>query len=261
MKAREIIDAGIPFRALRWGVHPRFQGIAYHPFRHMGLPGMGGTLDGFEVIENYTNLTNVCDAQTLSSCTFDSMCQDGEWNIQRTFGQKVQLDVDRLYRAYNEKVNGDPNVDEGAPDGMAAYQTARELGVFPASTQFVYLHDLPGLFAALKRGPVSIGLCVHDGYAPKNLQSENAQVDVSMDAGLRYGENGHQLCLLGTNLHNGVKLLVPRESWGPCGIQNSGLFSIPLDHYVKWALGNPNAMLLNDDDWKKWRGWEAYVLK
>jgi hypothetical protein len=97
-------------------------------------------------------------------------------------------------------------------------------------------------------------------YCPVCHTYENGQVDISQDTGLRYGDNGHQMCLLGTNLHNGVKLLILRQSWGPCGIQNSGLFAIPLDHYVKWALGSPCFMRLVSEDWKTFRGWEDYVL-
>lgn len=241
------------FRNLRFGCRPsNFFGAR---LRDRAADPLGG----FEVIEHYDLLHTAPDAQTLGSCTCNAFTGVVEDNIFRTHGEVVQLDYDKLYKFVREDLYGD-QADEGA-QLEEPFHVAKTRGMIPADA---IIHrpqiEMGSICAALKKGPIVIGLSVHEGWSPANLNPDNGAVDESLDAHLMPYTNGHAMKLVSTNQHNDCAGLVLRQSWGNIGIENKGLVFCTAAHFIRWAIDMPVAVDFGPG-WAAWRGWEKWVLK
>jgi hypothetical protein len=249
---RDTLDIA-DFRNLKFGCLPA---------RSLHLPLRGETDDrlaGFVVREHYPIVASPADAQTLGSCTCNAFTGLVETQIYATHGEIVSLDYDRLYRLVRTELYGDQE-DNGA-QLIDPYIVAVNHGLLPKGAVAPRPNlRMAEICAALARGPIVIGMSVHEGWAPKNLHAENGAVDESKDSDLQQYANGHAMLLVGTNRHNDCDGLVLRQSWGPIGIDGAGLVFVSAAHFIKWAIDLPVAIEL-PPDWKSFRGWEDWVLK
>ena len=252
MKARQVVDSGVPFNALKWGCRPN----PNHFSRYMLQQG-AKQADPWRVVERYDHLCTVADAQVLGSCTCCAFTQVVEYHIHRAFGVAVQLDYDWLYKAVRQEIYGD-EADEGAQLDEP-YLIAKKHGMIPKSTVSHRTTTNAALLDELDHGPVVVAYSVHDGWAPRNM-APNGSVDQSLDLHLIPYTNGHALALVATETVKDVPVRVHRNSWGPLGPDDSGLVACSDAHAAKWTLDYPLSIRLDTDDWAKWRGWEEFVL-
>jgi hypothetical protein len=241
------------FRNLRFGCKPIGSKFVTSLFRP------GDPLSSYEIVEHYDLLHTAPDAQTLGSCTCNAFTGIVEDNIFRTHGVVVQLDYDKLYKEVRREIYGD-EADEGAQLDEP-FTIASRRGMIPPSAMMRRpAIDMSSICSALKSGPIVLGLSVHEGWAPANLNRDNGAVDESMDAHLMPYTNGHAMKLVATNRHNNCDGLVLRQSWGNIGIENKGLVFVSAAHFVRWAIDLPVAVDFGPD-WPAWRGWEEWVVK
>jgi hypothetical protein len=242
------------FRNLKFGCRP---GAGIRSVR--ANIGIKDSSAGFEVVENYNACHTPADSQILGSCTCNAFTGVIEDFIFRATGKVVQLDYDRLYKAVRNDVYGD-DADEGA-QLEDPFNVAKSRGLIPPDSVMTRLSlDAAAICSALKKGPIVVGMSVHEGWSPDAMNLKNGAVDESQDASLVPYTNGHAMKVLSTNIHNEVDLLVLRQSWGSIGIHGEGLVCTTFAHFLKWAIDYPLAVDLGPS-WPDFRGWEDWVQK
>lgn len=251
MSLQTLVDTIDSLDKLRWGLKtPRTLPIA-----------LGSSGDGFEQVDsNYPYILNEPDNQRLGSCVANATTGIIESWIHRTFGVRVQLAYEPLYLYCRRKYWGDTK-DEGLlPDEAFKGARTKEFGLIPPDSKIVLIGtSTANLCAALKRGPVVLASSVHDGWRPSNLHKVNGGINEAMGKNHTPFTNGHATIGVGTNLHNRRKALIGKNSWGPLGQGNSGLYAQTLDHYYRWVMARP-VLWVPGDSWKKFRGWEKHAI-
>lgn len=257
-RARDIVETS-EFSKIEWGLRPSGASRARLKSVHE-RPVEQEDLDPFRVIEHYHDIVQPADQQTVGSCAACAFCQVKEWWIHHLFGIRVELDYDREYwEARAAFYPQNPTADEGLQLQQPVLLNMQN-GYVPKNSVLVRPQGNDELMSALAEGPLTIGVSVHEGYRPSKLHEVSACVKVGCEVGLLPFTNGHAMALLGTNITDNEQCLVPRQSWGPCGLENSGLFILPLTHYMRWVLDDP-VLWLPGPDAHKWRDWEKTVKR
>ena len=170
----------------------------------------------------------------------------------RLGGSRIQLNAHEIWKkACDEFHNGE----RGGLHLTQSSKAAQMISICPRIPYQIVKRDVAHISDALQRGPVQIGVSVHDGMRPKNVSPTNGSIDENH---MPKKAAGHALTICSAMVWNSVPLWFLHGSWGS-DYGKDGITCATPQHIVSIMLANAISYTF-PDSWADYEIPEEYIL-